>query len=190
MIVTDSEDVYQKLKLIRSHGRFEETPGDYFFTIKEMDYIQVGYNFRMPTLCAALGVSQFHKLQKTVRMRQENAHYLTSLLSKYHSVTCPVELPHSVHVYQMYTIQLPDKKTRDGLQQQLYKDGIMTKVYFDPIHLKTYYRKLYGCKKGQLPDTEALSDRILTLPMYPTLTTQEMDCIGASFNTYFGGSKP
>ncbi|MCE7746343.1 MAG: hypothetical protein GPJ52_14530, partial [Candidatus Heimdallarchaeota archaeon] len=59
--------------------------------------------------------------------------------------------------------------------QHLEKKGIMTKIYFNPIHLKDFYRKTFSYKDGDLPITEDLSKRVLTLPMYTDLTTKDMD---------------
>ena len=185
-IVTNSEDIYQKLKLIRSHGRLEESD-DYFSTTKSMDYIQLGYNFRMPTMSAALGLSQFNKIQKIVKMRRNHARYLTKSLLEIAQVTPPQEPQNQYHVYQMYTIQLESNQERDELQQHLTNAGIMTKVYFDPIHLKTFYKKKLGYKKGDLPKTEKLSERVLTLPMHPALKKHELDYIIESIKEFFEG---
>ena len=185
VIVTDSKDIYEKLKLIRSHGRVEEKSDDYFSTTKSMDYPDIGYNFRMPTMLAALGLSQLSKIQKTVKMRRKNANYLNEQLSKIDQIKTPIEPEKQFHVYQMYTIQLKNKKQRDDLQNHLTKKGIMSKVYFDPIHLKTFYKKVFGYKKGDLPKTEKISEKVLTLPMYPSLEKQELELIAESIKEFF-----
>jgi len=176
IIVTDSKHIAEKLRLIRSHGRVESKEG-YFATTQELDYIQAGYNYRMPSINAALVLSQFKKFDKIIKMRREKAAYFTKKLSKIKNIRAPAESKGEHHVYQLYTIELPDKKTRDHLQQQLTKAGIMTKVYFEPIHLKTYYIKEFNYKQGDLPVTEELSEKLLTLPLYPTLTRKEMNYI-------------
>ena len=164
----------EKLHLIRSHGRVESNEG-YFATTKELDYIQTGYNYRMPSINAALVLSQFKKFNTIIRMRREKAAYLSKRLAKIEAIRTPSESNGEYYVYQLYTIRLPDKTTRDRLQEYLTKAGIMTKVYFEPIHLKTYYKKEFHCKKGDLPVTEKMSETLLTLPLYPTLTKKEMD---------------
>ena len=187
LIVTDSKEIYEKMKLIRSHGRFETKDDDYFSTTKEMDYIQLGYNFRMPTMLAALGMSQFNKIKKIVDMRRKNAEYLNKKLSDIHEIKTPFVPKDFYHVYQMYTIECESNKIRNNLQQFLTKAGIMTKVYFEPTHLKTYYKNEFGYKKGDLPKTEELSKIVLTLPMYPNLTQYEMDYISQKIHEFFTG---
>lgn len=176
IVVTDSKTIAEKLQLIRSHGRVESKEG-YFATTQELDYIQAGYNYRLPSINAALVLSQFKKFNRIIQMRREKAAYYTKKLSKIKDIRTPVESKGEYHVYQLYTIELPDKKTRDHLQQHLTKAGIMTKVYFEPIHLKTFYIKEFNYKKSDLPTTEEMAEKVITLPLYPTLTKKEMDYI-------------
>jgi dTDP-4-amino-4,6-dideoxygalactose transaminase len=176
IVITDSKPIAEKLCLIRSHGRVESKEG-YFATTQELDYIQAGYNYRMPSINAALVLAQFKKFNTIIRLRREKAAYFTKKLFGVKGIRTPTESKGEYHVYQLYTIELPDKKTRDRLQQHLTTAGIMTKVYFEPIHLKTYYRKEFNSKKNNLPVTEEMAEKVLTLPLYPTLTKKEMDYI-------------
>lgn len=174
--VTDSETIYQKLKLIRSHGRLERGV-DYFSTTKELDYIQVGYNYRMSTISAALALSQLKKIDKIIQLRRKKGRYYNKKLSKIKGIKIPIESKNHYHVYQLYTIQLKDSKNREKLRQSLTEAGIMTKVYFNPVHLKTFYRENFNYKQGDLPKTEKISEKVLTLPLYPKLNNKEMDYI-------------
>ncbi len=176
IITTNSKEIYQKLKLIRSHGRVQKQE-DYFSTIKELDYIQLGYNYRMSSISAALALSQFKKIDKIIKMRRNKAQYYNKSLSNIKSIKTPRETADHYHVYQMYTIQFNDNKTRNSIQKQLEKKGIMSKVYFEPAHLKTLYKEKFGYKKGDLPITEEISKKILTLPLYPTIPDHEIENI-------------
>lgn len=110
-------------------------------------------------------------------MRREKAAYYTKKLSQIKHIRTPAESKNEFHVYQLYTIELPDKKIRAQLQNHLTRAGIMTKIYFEPIHLKTFYKKEFNYKKGNLPVTEGMTEKVLTLPLYPTLTKKEMDYV-------------
>jgi dTDP-4-amino-4,6-dideoxygalactose transaminase len=184
IIVTDSKKLYEKLKLIRSHGRLEGKEG-YFATTKELDYIQAGYNYRMSTITASLVLSQYQKIEKIIKMRREKAQFITKKLASLKEVRLPQEAREQHHVYQMYTIQLENKKIRNGLQQQLNKSGIMTKVYFEPLHLKTYYKQRFKYTKGCLPKTEKVAEKVLSLPIFPTLTSAEMEYMTDVIQKYF-----
>ncbi|MGI0010751.1 MAG: DegT/DnrJ/EryC1/StrS family aminotransferase, partial [Nitrosopumilaceae archaeon] len=100
-VVTNSKEIYEKIKLIRSHGRVEKA--DYFDSPDESQYVQLGYNWRMSSLTAVLGISQLNKLDKIIKMRQENAKYISVRLSKCSQIKVPNPPVGYDHIYQMYT---------------------------------------------------------------------------------------
>lgn len=180
-LVTGSKDIYDKLKLLRSHGRLETC--NYFSSAENMDYVSLGYNFRMSNITAALGVSQMEKVDKIIKKRREIAGYISKKLSVIDEIIVPKEPDDYYHVYQMYTIRVKNEK-RDDLAKFLGQSGIMTKVYFTPVHNSHFYRKVlkYKCK---LPVTENLSEQVLTLPMHPLLTNDELDIITSKIESFF-----
>jgi len=183
MIVTDQRDVYEKLKLIRSHGRLETE--DYFTSIKSGDYVMLGYNWRMSNITAALGVTQLEKLDRLIEMRRRNAAYMSKNLSDVGEIEAPNPPEGVFHVYQMYTVRVRGgEKVRDGLRDHLAAKGVMTKVYFSPVHLTHFYREKCGFTGGELPVTEELSSKVLTLPMYASLTKDEMDYVVDSVRNF------
>lgn len=182
-VVTRSKETHEKLKLIRSHGRLERA--DYFASPEYMDYVDLGYNFRMSNITAALGAAQLKKADKIIKMRRKNAEYLTKKLSAIDGVIPPSAPKGYFHVYQMYTIRM-ERGSRDDLLKHLARRGIMTKVFFHPVHLTHFYRKKLGYKV-RLPVTERVSKRVLTLPIYPSLKRGEMDYIARVIETFFGG---
>lgn len=183
-IVTNSKEVYDKLKLIRSHGRQETS--NYFSSTEFMDYVTLGYNFRMSDITAALGISQISKIDRIVEMRRKNAKYLTDRLSSIDEIIILNTLKDYFHVYQMYTIRVKGgARIRDDLMRYLSEKGIGTKVYFHPVHLTHYYRVKFGYKTGELPCTEEISDQVLSLPIYPTMVEEEMDYIVETISSYF-----
>ena len=156
-ITTDDKEIYDKLKLLVSHG----------------DDKHLGYNWRLPNLLAALGLAQLKKIDKLIGLRRANAHaYMEDGMGK--------EPPEGYFsVYQLFTMRL---NNRDTIRELLEKNGVATKVYFEPVHLRKYYQQL-GSKSGDLPKTEAVSKQVLTIPAYPTLTKEEMDYIKAICNS-------
>ena len=174
-VTTDSKEIYEKLKLIRSHGRIDSK--NYFENPNVSDYVNVGYNWRMPTISAALGLAQLSKLDKIIKMRKSNAEFLSSYLSKYEQIEVPKAKSGSDHIFQMYTIKLKTKELRDGLHEFLIKKRVFSKIYFSPIHLTKFYIQKFNTHKGMLPITEDISERILTLPMYPNMTNEEKKLI-------------
>lgn len=182
-VVTNSRDIYEKIKLIRSHGRMDLT--NYFDNPMESQYLTLGYNWRMSSITAALGISQLNKLDKIIKMRQENANYISSRLSHYKQIKVPHSLSERSHIYQMYTIRLQDKKLRDDLHDFLIKKQIFSKIYFQPIHLMEFYKKKTGLSSRSLPITESVSEQVLTLPLYPNMFLEEKQYLLDSISEFF-----
>ena len=182
-IVTNSDEIYEKLKLIRSHGRVDKT--DYFDNPLDPNYIDIGYNWRMPTMIAALGISQLAKFDKIIKMRQEHAKYLNQRLAKHSQIQTPNASEDYTHIYQMYTIRLENKQIRDSLREFLLKKKIFCKVYFNPIHLTAYYRSKFGLGTGMLPITEKISEQVLTLPLFPNMSSEEKTLLSDSIDEFF-----
>jgi len=184
-ICTEDKHIYERLQLIRSHGRVEQSGTDYFSNIYEMDYIQIGYNFRMASMCAALGISQLKKIENIIEIRRQVGKYYDEKLENITQIQVIPELDGFRTVYQLYTIFLKDSKERENLQAYLLKNGIYTKVYFYPIHLKTFYKKKFGYRDGDLPISERISNKILTLPISLRFTNGDQDYIIKKIKEYF-----
>lgn len=182
-ITTNSKELYEKIKLIRSHGRNDKV--DYFNNSESSEYSQLGYNWRMSSITAALGLSQIQKLDKIIKKRQENATYLSSKLSKFKEIKTPVIPKNYDHIFQMYTIRLTNQEIRDKLHHYLTKNRIFSKVYFNPIHQLKFYQEKLRNQKIQLPITEKVSKEILTIPLYPNMNNEEKDYLINSISEFF-----
>ena len=106
-------------------------------------------------------------------------------MAKFPQISLPLNKKEYEHIFQMFSICLPDKNTRDSLQQHLIRKQIFSKVYFKPIHLTSYYMQKFGTKPGMLPVTEFISERILTLPLYPNMTNEEKNYLVDSISEFF-----
>ncbi len=179
-ITTNSKETYNKLKLIHSQGRAEIK--DYFFSTNIADYVSLGYNFRMSNITASLGLSQISKTDKLIERRRKNSKYLTAKIKD-----CNIKFMNPskdyFNVYQLYSIRI-DKKLRNQLMAYLEKKGIMTKIYFYPVHKTHFYKNVLGYTCN-LEVTETLSEEILTLPMFPSLSKPEMDIISREIKNFF-----
>jgi perosamine synthetase len=184
MILTDKRDIYDRLKLISSHGRLDKVP--YFTSSMSPDYVDLGFNWRISSMTAALGLSQMEKLERAIALRRKMAKSLSSWLSKVKEVEVPFEPEGYRHTYQMYTIKVKaGRKVRDGLNAHLSAKGITSKVYFEPIHRSLFYRQLLGKRTPQLPATEWASARVLTIPVFPSMTRRELGYVADSIGRFF-----
>lgn len=182
-VVTNSKKIYEKLKLIRSHGRVDTI--NYFDNTGIAEYLSVGYNWRMPTINAALGISQIQKLDKIIKMRQNIAQNFSNRLSKHQEIIIPFQNSSYENIYQMYPILLPNAILRNNLQNFLTNKQIFSKIYFSPIHLTKFYQEKFKLKNLQLLNTEKISERILVLPIYPGMTSEEQNYLLDSIDEFF-----
>jgi len=182
-LVTDSRDLFEKVKLVRSHGRLETS--DYFSSSECMDYITLGYNFRLSNISASLGLAQLRKVEAIIDMRTCIADMYTSLLRKDVPVASPMSAPNGYkHVHQLYSVMFPD---RDGLMKFLTEHGIMTKIYFPPVHLTHYYHHELGYRIS-LPVTESVANDIVSLPIYPGMPVEDIEKVVQVISEYYGGN--
>ena len=182
-ITMDSRDLYENLKLIRSHGRQDN--GDYFSTTTVMDYISLGYNMRMSNLSAALGVAQMKKADYIISRRRELAEVYRQLLQGIPEVVVPDVPRGSSHVYQLFTILVTE---RDALIRHLEQKGIMTKIYFPPVH-ETHFYHTVRKDKSWLPVTKDISGRVVSLPIYPGLSLDDAAYVADEIRSFYR-SKP
>jgi dTDP-4-amino-4,6-dideoxygalactose transaminase len=182
-VVTDDPEWHRRLQLIRSHGRNEEGT-DYFSTTAMQDYVTLGYNFRISSLTAALGLAQLSKVDHLIALRRAAAEtYRRELHRRVPRCHVP-EAPEGFEpVYQIFSVRVPE---RDGLSRHLESRKILTKVYFPPVHLTHYYRKVLGYDVS-LPVTERVSREILSLPFFPGISPEEIETVVGEMSLYYGG---
>ena len=139
----------------------------------------------MSSITATIGISQIQKLDKIIKKRQDNANEISLKLSACKEIKVPTSTKEFEHIYQMYTIRLPNKEIRDGLQAHLTEKRIFSKVYFKPIHLYSFYQNLKNQNNFELPKTMEIYDQVLTLPLYPNMTNEEKDYLTSNVLEFF-----
>jgi perosamine synthetase len=160
MLTTDDDEIAERARLIRHHGQRQL----YLHEAR-------GYNFRMTELQAALGLVQLEKLPERTQKRIENAAYLTEHLT---NVITPRVRPGHVHVYHQYTIRV--KGDRDDALSKLGTAGVGARVYYPlPVHQQPIYRQLGF--RDSLPVAERMSREVLSIPVHPALTQEELNTI-------------
>ena len=135
-------------------------------------------------MTAALGLSQFDKLDRIIQLRRQHARFYVSKLKKNKGIKLPDEPKDHLHVYQLFTIRLKNNLIRNELQKFLASNGIMSKIFFEPIHLSNFYKKS-GFGKKSLPNTKKISQTVLSLPIFPGLKSEEIRYICDSTQEFF-----
>jgi dTDP-4-amino-4,6-dideoxygalactose transaminase len=170
MVVTSDETVAKKLRMLRVHGIERR----YFHDLH-------GFNSRLDEIQAAiLRVKLPHLDRWNARRRAIAAKYSDAFAGL--PLDLPVTAPGNTHIHHVYAI-LSDR--RDALQQYLAEQGIPTIIYYpQPLHLQKLYAE-YGWSEGDFPRAEAVSRRILPLPMYPELSDEQVDYVGTTVRKFF-----
>ena len=172
MVTTDDKDVAEKARILRNQGQKERY-------VHEM----LGYNYRMTEMGGAIGLSQLKKLDRSNSKRIENAAFLTGEIKKIRGLVPPFVSPDVKHVFHQYTIRVKDEYglSRDELRTKLQTDGIGTGVYYPiPIHKQPMYKKLGY--KVHLPVAENSASEVISLPVFPGLTKDDLRSIVSSLS--------
>ena len=174
-VTTNNKDLYEKVALYRTHGitkdpaRLEKNDGDWYYEMQEL-----GYNYRITEMQAALGISQLKRLDWSIERRNEIAEKYDEAF-KGTIVKTPFRAEGLVHAFHLYIIQVPADK-RKGLYDHLRANKVYSQVLYIPAHLMPYYRQ-FGWKVGDMPVAEDYYSKCLALPMFPTLTDEEQNWI-------------
>jgi dTDP-4-amino-4,6-dideoxygalactose transaminase len=141
------------------------------------EMIALGYNFRITDLQCALGLSQLKKLDAFIRRRREIAARYTEAFSKSPVLVPPFQAPDRESAWHLYMLRLRlDRlsKTRRQIFDSLRELGIGVHVHYIPLHLLQVYRQKFGCRRGDYPEAEAYYDSALTLPLFPSLSDEDV----------------
>jgi len=177
MIVTDRDDLAEKIRLMRSHGMTTLTWDRHKGHAYSYDVVTLGYNYRIDEMRAALGLVQLSKLERNNARRAEiTARYWEAFAPT--SLTLPFHHSRGKSAYHIFPIILPQGVNRIGFIDHLRAKGVQTSIHYPPVHQFSYYREQYP--DVQLPITEDVAGREVTLPLYPTMSDEQIDIVIAS----------
>ncbi len=178
-VLTNSEDLYEKLVLYRAHGITREAKllereshGPWYY-----EQIDLGYNYRLTDIQCALILSQLDKLEMFSKRRKQIVERYNQAFSEIPELFVQQEIPESDTTRHLYILRIrPEKLTidRKGFFEALGAENICCNVHYIPVYYHPYYEKL-GYKKGLCPNAEKLYDEILSLPLYYSLTDQDVE---------------
>tara|TARA_R110002126_G_scaffold10245_61_gene46687 strand:+ start:926 stop:2074 length:1149 start_codon:yes stop_codon:yes gene_type:complete len=184
--LTNDSHLADKMRLLRSHGisRNEEQMTEPSHGAWYYQQLQLGLNYRMTDLQAALGLSQSQRLLPIIQKRQLLANQYQRLLA-----TLPVGLPKpdafNISAWHLYIIRLDDKTKRKAVFDGLRAAGIGVNVHYIPIHTQPYYQQL-GFDWGDFPVAEDFYERIISLPIFPELTSEQQQFIADTLTGLVG----
>jgi len=178
MILTDDDDLAEKLKVLRSHGAsVNEIHRHNANNFLLPTFADIGYNYRMTDIQAAMGLVQMEKLDFILETRRLKAKRYNELLSDFEWLTTPIEPDAYYHTYQSYVCMLKHDGLRDELLTILAGKGIATRQGTHACHMLECYQTLYGMEAEELPNSNACNRLSLTLPLYVQMTVEEQDYV-------------
>lgn len=182
MATTRDAILAERMNLLRSHGitrdtskfrGFDGTPPAWAY-----EQQQLGYNYRMTDVHAALGASQLARLDEYVVARNAYAQRYYKLLAAL-PLTLPTVLPGNLSAFHLYVVRLqtaPGRPTHRHLFDQLRERGIGVNLHYMPVHLQPYYRDL-GFVPGQYPQSERYAEEAISLPMFAVMSDAQQDAV-------------
>jgi dTDP-4-amino-4,6-dideoxygalactose transaminase len=171
MVVTNDAAIAEKVRLLRNYGQPEK-----------YRHVTMGYNRRLDSLQAAVLRAKLPHLDQWNESRRHAARLYEELLGEVGEIKTPYASEESAHVYHLYVIQSPQ---RDRLVGYLKDQGVSTGLHYPtPVHLQPCYAQL-GMGAGSLPETEAIASRVVSLPMFAEITTEQIDYVCARIKKFF-----
>lgn len=177
MAMTNDAELADRMERLRSHGVTRDpalmdgpTESPWFY-----QQIELGWNYRLTDLQAALGISQLGRLADYVDRRHAIAERYAARLDT-SALTLPFQALESRSAYHLYPVMLHDAGRRRQVFEGMRSAGVGVNVHYIPVHLQPYYRRL-GFRQGDFPNAEAYYEGALSLPMYPTLTEAQQDYV-------------
>lgn len=181
MLVTNNEELFNRAKLLRSHGMtsmsYERSKGH----TTEYDVIELGFNYRMDDIRAAIGIAQLDKLPEDLVNRATVRENYIKQLQDFNKIIIPFRGYNEFSSNYIFPIVLKDstKIKRDSIRQMLVEKGIQTSVHYPAVHRFSIYNEFFT----DLPKTDCVADKLITLPMYSKLTDEKIIYITETIKT-------
>jgi dTDP-4-amino-4,6-dideoxygalactose transaminase len=169
MVVTDRDDLAEKLQLLRSHGGVRRNDR---FTFEE-----AGFNYRLSDVQAAIGTAQMRRLQDMVERRRRLAFRLSEELAGVVGITVPGEPAWGGHVYQAFVALVDPDVDRDAVIAGLRRRGIEATIGTYALHAQPFFRRRYGYRVGQVGRSHSAFLRSIALPLYPHMQDAELEAV-------------
>jgi len=187
MCVTNDEEFAQRMQNLRNHGidtGAMERFGSGAFWAYEIKLL--GRNYRMTDFQAALGLSQLKKLERFIKRRQEFATLYNEKLKNLLSITTPYVSPNVKHAWHLYTILLEKKVDRNKFITKMRTKNIGVTVHYPPVYSFSYYRENFNFRPRDFPVTEDISNRIVTLPIFPKMHDEDVEDVVSAIEESIG----
>jgi dTDP-4-amino-4,6-dideoxygalactose transaminase len=177
MVVTRNKEWAEKVRRMRSHGMEALSWDKYRGHLSSYDIRGLGYNYRTTEIQSALGLAQLKKLDRNNKTRKNLVEIYRSELQEMKEISIPFSQVKAISSYHLFPILVAPFVDRNWVMEKLKDFGIQSSIHYPPVHLFSLYRDQFGYKSGDLPKTEEVSGREITLPLHPRLNTRDVKWI-------------
>lgn len=181
MLVTDRDDIAERARILTSHGMSRNAWNRYAKGgTWKYDIVEPGFKYNMFDIQAALGLHQLARLEEMQAKRLSIAARYQETFCKMDALDMPEVPEYTTHSWHLYVMRIrPEMLTidRDQFIVELNERNVGTSVHFIPVHLMSAYRNRFGYQEGDFPNTEKHFDRIISLPLYPTMTDEQVQYV-------------
>lgn len=174
-ILTNDSVLARRLKALRSHGIVRDPAGQHEFGGWYYEMRELGYNYRMTDIQAALGVAQLSRLNEGTKRRRDLAAMYVDLLGDCETISLPPEELHVRSAWHLFPVRVQHACVdRRHVYDALRERGIQAQVHYVPVHLHPYYRERFGFSPGQFPTAEEFYREEISLPLFATMTADDV----------------
>ena len=179
MVVTDDPELAQRMRLLHSHGMTTLTWDRHRGHAHTYDVIEQGFNYRLDEVRAAVGLVQLHRLKASNAARAQIAARYRELLEGVEGLVVPFGKGPDSSSHHLAVVVLPEGVSRERVQEFMRERGIQTSVHYPPIHRFSAYANGAGARR-ELPNTDTIAGRLLTLPLYPHLQDAQVEAVAGA----------
>lgn len=187
MVLTNSEELYKRLTLFRTHGITKNPEmlincdGPWYYEMQDL-----GYNYRMSDINAALGIEQFKRIRQNLTRRNQIAKAYNEAFSNDERFIVPPDMGFgiiedenaaNIHSYHLYTLRLTNAGNRSRFFSYLHENGVMVQIHYIPLNYQPYYKEKFGYERGDYSQAEIYYNSEISLPMYHGMTDEDVQYV-------------
>lgn len=189
MVLTNSEKLNNRLRLFRTHGitkdknEMSRIDGAWYYEMQDL-----GYNYRLSEISAALGISQFNRIEDNIRRRNEIARQYNDSFENNENLIVPPSFDfadnENIHSYHLYNLRVRNKDKRKLLFNYLRESGVLAQIHYIPVTTQPYYKEKYGTRTEDFPNADTYYNTEISIPMFHGMSNLQQEYVVDVINNF------
>lgn len=185
MLTTNDDEIAEKIKLMRSHGMTSLTLDRHQGHCFSYDVLEIGHNFRFDEMRSAIGLVQLRKLGENNKKREQLSCIYNRELEGVEEILIPFQKNKEKSSHHIFPILLSREVNRNDFMSSLKHDKVQTSIHYPPVHMFKVYKERFSTNEFSLPVVEDVTQREVTLPLYPSMTEEGVKYVSDCIKNYF-----